>query len=157
MNTPGRCARASTRAASKLKTDWEHLQRPGLSPDFTLAKQYEGMYRAYERSDWKPTVGGGCHHAGQLACCWPTLAASRRPSPARTTISCPVKTVEKQLIVINNSRETVTSDCDWSLELGKGAASSAGRKRVTVPTGQQEQHSLSGSNCRWRSGRGRTI
>ena len=51
----------------------------------------------------------------------------------------PGETVEKQLIVINNSRETVTCECDWSLELGPGAPGSADRKSVSVATGQQER------------------
>ncbi len=54
--------------------------------------------------------------------CWPTSAASRRPSPARTTTSRPGETVEKQLIVINNSRQTVTCDCRWSLGLPQAVA-----------------------------------
>ena len=41
--------------------------------------------------------------------------------------SSPGETVEKQLIVINNSRQTVACDCDWSLDLpsphGQQAAS----------------------------------
>ncbi len=35
----------------ELKTDWEHLQRPGFSPDY-LEDRYERMDLAYERADW---------------------------------------------------------------------------------------------------------
>src|SRR5262249_49564236 len=52
----------------------------------------------------------------------------------------PGETVEKQLIVINNSRETVKGDCDWSLSI---PGASTGRKQVTVAPGQQEHVPLS--------------
>src|SRR5439155_18833756 len=48
----------------------------------------------------------------------------------------PGETVEKQLIVINNSRETVTCECTWSLGLPRPAA---GGKKVSVRTGEQER------------------
>ena len=56
----------------------------------------------------------------------------------------PGQTVEKQLIVINNSRETVTCDCHWSLRLPNALT---GSKAITLPTGQQERIPLS-SSCR---------
>ena len=37
--------------------DWEHLQRPGLSPDY-LEDRFEQMDMAFERSDWAPTAAG---------------------------------------------------------------------------------------------------
>ncbi len=48
----------------------------------------------------------------------------------------PGETVEKQLIVINNSRETVTADCQWSLDLPRPVS---GKHTVAVPTGEQER------------------
>ncbi len=48
----------------------------------------------------------------------------------------PGQTVAKQLIVINNSRETVTCDCQWSLGLPNALT---GAKAITLPTGQQER------------------
>ena len=48
----------------------------------------------------------------------------------------PGQTVAKQLIVINNSRETVTCDCNWSLGLPRALT---GTKAFTLPTGQQER------------------
>ena len=97
---------------------------------------------AFEPSDWIPTADG-------LA-----LIRNNRPllaylagKPARFTSKDhnfqPGETVVKQLIILNNSRETVTCDCEWSLELAM--RSRAGRpndrrsKEVTVTTGQQER------------------
>ena len=48
----------------------------------------------------------------------------------------PGQTVAKQLIVINNSRETVTCDCNWSFGLPYALT---GTKAITLPTGQQER------------------
>ena len=48
----------------------------------------------------------------------------------------PGETVEKQLIVINNSRETVSCDCEWSLGLPQPVA---GSKKLSVRTGEQER------------------
>ena len=48
----------------------------------------------------------------------------------------PGETVEKQLIVINNSRATVTAECQWSFGLPRAMT---GSKTVTIPTGEQER------------------
>ncbi len=47
----------------------------------------------------------------------------------------PDETVEKQIIVINNSRESVTAQCVWSFGLPRAAT---GSKQVTVAPGEQE-------------------
>jgi len=48
----------------------------------------------------------------------------------------PGETVEKQIVIINNSRRTVTCECEWSFGLPVPVG---GRRRATVPTGQQER------------------
>ncbi|NLW51426.1 MAG: hypothetical protein GXY85_11395 [Candidatus Brocadiaceae bacterium] len=50
------------------------------------------------------------------------------------------ETVEKQLIVLNNSRETVTAECEWTFALPSPVR---GRRTVTLPTGEQERIPLS--------------
>jgi len=52
----------------------------------------------------------------------------------------PGETVEKQLIVINNSRETVTAECRWYLAMPRPIS---GTQTVTLPTGEQERIPLS--------------
>jgi hypothetical protein len=117
--------------------DWENLQRPGLSPDY-VEQRYERVDLAFEHSDWVPTV------AAQA------LIRNNRPllgyiggKPGAFTSKdhdfLPGETVEKQLIVINNCRETITCDCRWSLGLPRPVD---GRKTVTVPTGQQDRIAL---------------
>jgi hypothetical protein len=51
----------------------------------------------------------------------------------------PGETVEKQLIIINNSRVTVTADCAWSFVLPDAVN---GTRTITLPTGQQERMPL---------------
>jgi hypothetical protein len=122
------------RSRKQFQVDWENLQRPGFSPDY-LEQRYERMDLAFERSDWIATA------AAQA------LIRNNRPllayiggKPARFTSKdhnfYPGETVEKQLIVINNSRETVKCQCEWSFGLPQAVA---GKKEVTVPTGQQER------------------
>jgi hypothetical protein len=123
-----------TKRRKDLPVDWDELQRPGFSPDF-VDTVYERFDLAYERTDWLPTADGAA------------LIRNNRPllayiagSPAHFTSKDhnfgPGETVEKQLIVINNSRQTVTGDCKWSLNLPEPIT---GRMRVTVATGQQER------------------
>ena len=111
--------------------DWDRLQRPGFSPDY-VDQRYERMDTAFERSDWIPTADGQA------------LIRNNRPllayiggKPSRFTSKDhnfrPGEMVEKQIIVLNNSREAVECDCAWQLGPFRG------HKQVRVPTGQQER------------------
>jgi len=122
------------RSRKDLKVDWDNLQRPGFSPDY-IEQRYERMDLAYEPSDWVAT------EAAQA------LIRNNRPllayiagKPAHFTGKDhnfrPGETVEKQIIVINNSRETVTCACEWSFRLPQALT---GGKTVTVAVGQQER------------------
>jgi beta-galactosidase len=51
----------------------------------------------------------------------------------------PGETVEKQLIVINNSREIVTAELEWSLGLPQPIA---GKSKVSIKTGDQTRETL---------------
>jgi hypothetical protein len=123
----------------ELKVDWENLQRPGFSPDY-LEQRYERMDLAYERSDWVPTAS-----AQALIRNNQPLLAYIGGKPARFTSKdhnfLPGETVEKQLIIINNSRQTVSCECAWSLALRPNNLPQAvvGNRKGTVQTGQQER------------------
>jgi hypothetical protein len=121
------------RRRREFKVDWADLQKPGFSPDYAPWRQGQ-MATDLERSDWVPTA------AGQA------LLRNNRPllahiggRPGRFTskdhIFLPGERVEKQLIVINNSRATVSCACEWRLALSRPAA---GRTKVSVPTGARE-------------------
>jgi hypothetical protein len=116
----------------EFKADWDHLQKPGFSPDYTERAQGT-MATDYEASDWAPTVAAEALYRNNR----PLLAYLGGKTGDFTSKEhnfFPGETVEKQLIVINNSRQTATGECEWSLTL---PAPSAGSKKVSVPTGDQ--------------------
>ena len=116
----------------RFKVDWDHLQRPGFSPDY-IEDRYERMDLAFERSDWVPTPAA----RALIRCNRPLLAYIAGKPGAFTSKDhnfYPGETVEKQLIVINNSRRTVTCRCRWSLALPQPLA---GSNEITVATGRQ--------------------
>ncbi len=119
-------------ARVELPVDWDNLQQPGFSPDF-IEERYERFDTAYEVADWIPTKS-----AEALIRNNQPLLAYIAGKPARFTSRDhtfhPGETVEKQIIVINNSRERVTCDCAWRLGL---PAAVTGREQVSIETGQQ--------------------
>jgi len=55
------------------------------------------------------------------------------------------ETVDKQAIVVNNSRLTIACDCKWSLALDEsadGGRSITGSRRIELPTGEQARVAL---------------
>jgi hypothetical protein len=122
------------RRRKELRVDWENLQKPGFSPDYVQPRQ-GWMSVDGERSDWVPTAAAQALLRNNRA-----LLAYVGGKPGNFTskdhIFLPGETVEKQLIVINNCRETVSCECEWSLDLPRPAA---GRKKVSIRTGDQER------------------
>ncbi len=120
------------RGHASLPVDWENLQRPGLSPDF-IDQRVERIDTAYELADWIPTaVGKAVLRNNQPVLAYIAGKASAFTSKDHNFRAA--ETVEKQLIVINNSRRTLTFACDWSFAL---PAAQVGESKVTVETGQQ--------------------
>ena len=116
------------------KVDWENLQRPGFSPDYDERRD-ELMELAYERSDWVATPAAQALLRNNM----PLLAYIGGRAAAVTSKDhnfLPGETVGKQLVVINNSRETITCDCEWSFGLPSAVT---GSKTIGLPTGQQER------------------
>ena len=115
-----------------LPTDWENLQRPGFSPDY-LEDRYERMDLAYERGDWVATPAAEAMLRNNL----PVLACIGGKSGCFTSKDhnfLPGETLEKQIVVINNSREEAAANCAWALNLPTPAT---GSEHVTVATGDQ--------------------
>ena len=75
------------KSRKELKVDWENLQRPGLQPRLhrRAVRAHGPGLRAVGLDRRRPTGRPSC---ATTCRCWPTSAASRRPSPARTTTSC---------------------------------------------------------------------
>ncbi len=126
-----------------LKVDWDDLQKPGFSADFVMGS-YEGRPRwdlCYQPSDWIPNLVGKAllrYNRPLLA----YIAGKAARFTSRDHNFNAGETVEKQVIVINNSRRTVVCECAWSLELPKPLQGAA---RVVVDTGEQERVPV-----RWR-------
>ena len=122
------------RSRKLFKVDWENLQRPGFSPDYTQRQNWQ-MSQDFERSDWIPTAAAQALLRNNM----PLLAyVGGKPGSftSKDHTFRPGETVEKQLIVVNNSRETVACECEWSLALPRSAVN---RKKVSVKTGDQER------------------
>ena len=101
------------RSRKEFKVDWDNLQRPGFSPDY-IDQRFERMDMAYERSDWIATPAAQALIRNNR----PLLAYIAGKPDAFTSKDhnfLPGETVEKQMIVINNSRETVTCELAWSV------------------------------------------
>jgi hypothetical protein len=115
-----------------LTVDWENLQRPGFSPDF-IEKRYEIMDQAYERKDWMPTAAADALFRNNMP-----LLAYIGGKPERFTSQDhnfrAGEIFEKQIIIINNARETVAAACRWRLDLPHAVA---GAKTVQIKTGEQ--------------------
>ncbi len=121
-------------ARRDFPVDWDDLQRPGFSPDF-IERRYERIDTAYRVEDWIATKTAEAfirHNQPLLA----YIAWGPERFTSRDHDFHPGETVEKQIIVINNSRETVTCDCSWSLGLPQAVS---GGEQVRVETGQQER------------------
>src|SRR5712692_418504 len=96
------------------------------------------MSQDFERSDWVATPAAQAvirDNQPLLA----YLAGESERFTSKAHNFHPGETVEKQLIVINNSRQTVTADCKWSLNLPRPDAGSA---KLTIATGEQQRTRL---------------
>lgn len=116
----------------ELPVDWDNLQRPGFSPDY-LQERYERMDLAYERSDWIPTVAAEAlakNNRPLLA--W--IAGKPDAFTSKDHIYLPGEQLQKQIIVINDSRELVRCNCLWTLSLPTPIT---GSTNLSVQPGQQ--------------------
>ncbi len=113
--------------------DWENLQKPGFSPDY-IGRRYERFDMAYERNDWIPTAAAqALIRNNQPLLAYFAGKASRFTSKDHNFR--PGDIVEKQIIIINNSRETVTCKCSWTLDLPNRIH---GKQQIQIKTGQKE-------------------
>ncbi len=120
------------KSRQELSVNWQDLQRPGFSPDY-IDERYETMDLAYKRSDWIATVAAQTliRYNGPLL---GYIAGKPAAFTSKDHNFRAGDTVEKQLIVINNSRETVQCECEWTLRLPEEIS---GSKTVNLATGQQ--------------------
>lgn len=118
----------------ELNVYWANLQRPGFSPDYE-GERYERMDLAYKLSDWIPTPAAEALIRNNR----PLLAWIAGKPDAFTSKDHDFRAgemVEKQLIIINNSRKVVDCNCEWKFDLPRPQT---GKTRVTVAAGDQKR------------------
>ncbi len=106
------------RRRKELKMDWDNLQRPGFSAGLPCQPRQGWMSADGERADWVPTAAAQAllrNNQALLA----YIAGRSGNFTSKDHTFLPGETVEKQLIIINNSRETVACECEWSLGLAR--------------------------------------
>ena len=114
-----------------LEVDWSRLQTPGFSPDF-IDRQYERIDTAYEHADWIPTEAGEAllrNNQPLLA----YIAGNRNHFTSKNHNYVAGQTIDKQIVIINNSRKTIRADCVWSLRLPDPIT---GNKTIIAKTGE---------------------
>jgi hypothetical protein len=120
------------RTRSELNVDWDTLQRPGFSPDY-IDRTYARMDLAYETSDWIASSTAQALYRNNRP-----LLAFIGGKPARFTskdhLFNPGETVEKQLIIINNARRSVTAEGQWAVNVQPVAT---GHAKETIEAGHQ--------------------
>jgi beta-galactosidase len=118
----------------EFKLDLDNLQQPGFSPDY-IEQLYERMDLAYKSTDWIPTAGAKALIRNNR----PLLAYIGGKPDSFTSKDhnfLAGETIEKQIIVINNSRLPMSCECSWSLDLSE---SIVGHSRISIETGQQKR------------------
>ena len=118
----------------RLEVDWEKLQRPGPSPAYVDEEEARQLLK-YRPADYTPTAVAQALYRNYM----PLLAYIGGKPAAFTSKDhnfVAGETVEKQLILVNNSRIEVTADCEWTFETPKAIRGTA---TVTVAAGDQKR------------------
>jgi hypothetical protein len=118
----------------RLEIDWDRLQRPGARPAYLREDEARDRL-AFRRTDAEPTAAAQALYRNNL----PRLAYLAGKPGAFTSKdhnTLAGATLEKQLVVINNSRRGESVECEWRLALPRPAA---GATKLTLPTGEQKR------------------
>lgn len=122
------------RGRKELKVEGDALQRPGFSADFVPRRSWPTDVD-YDPADWVPTAAGEAllrNNRPLLA----FIAGKPERFTSKDHLFLPGETVEKQVIVINNSREAVTCEVEWRFNLPQPVE---GRRKIDVAPGRQER------------------
>lgn len=123
------------KSRKELPVDWENLQRPGFSPDF-IDQRYERIDMAYALEDWVPSPAAEAllrNNKPLLA----FIGGEVTHFTSKDHIYAPGETVEKQIVVINNSRQPVRCDVTWTTD--GPTTPLAGNLQFALETGQQRR------------------
>jgi beta-galactosidase len=116
-----------------LAIDWDNLQRPGPRAAYVDEAQAREQL-AFHSADYQPTLAAQALYRNNM----PLLGYIAGKAAAFTSKDhnfLPGETVEKQLVIINNSRLPVTCDAQWT----RGDSRVTGHTKVTLPTGEQQR------------------
>ncbi len=129
-----RCVKPPAERRKPLPTDWDHLQRPGLSPDYMdwssnwlSAFDYEGRFEL-------SSVGQAFRKYNQDLLAY--IAGPERRFTARDHNFAPGERVEKQIVCINDLSQSVTATYTWTARLD-GRRLDGGQGKLKVPAGGQ--------------------
>jgi hypothetical protein len=114
--------------------NWDNLQKPGFSIDY-IHRQNHQFVTDFKADDWVPTEAAKALMRNNM----PLLAFIGGKESAVTSKDhnyLAGETIEKQLIVINNSREPTTIVANWVINL---PPVSSGDAKRTIQTGNQER------------------
>lgn len=112
--------------------DWDNLQKPGYSPDY-IEDRYQRFDLSFEKEDWIPNAAGKA------------LIDNNQPllvyiggKPNKFTGKAhnfyPGESVEKQIIIINNSRQMVKCQYSWKLDIPNPLH---GNGEIAIEAGEQ--------------------
>jgi len=121
-----------------FEVDWDKLQQPGPRPVYVQEEQARARL-AFRPPAYEPTSAAQALYRNNM----PLLAFLGGKPAAFTTRDhnfLPGEKIEKQLILISNTRTAVTADCAWSFGLPQAVAGSV---KVRVPPGSQTRIPLS--------------
>jgi hypothetical protein len=119
-----------------FKVDWDKLQKPGFSADYTQRQSWQ-FVTDFDADDWVPTAAAQALMRNNR----PFLAYIAGKSGAVTSRDHnyrPGDVVEKQLIIINNSRENVRGQYSYSLHLDQQGAGDS-KSNILIETGEQQR------------------
>jgi beta-galactosidase/beta-glucuronidase len=120
------------KSRKNLEVDWDNLQKPGFSPDY-IEGRYERFDLSFERSDWTPNDAGKALIRNNQ----PLLAYIGGKSAKFTSKNHNFfagETVEKQIVIINNLRQSTICNCSWKLSIPQALE---GNEKVIIQTGEQ--------------------
>lgn len=126
---------ARERPRKELRVDFDRQQYPGFVADFVQPRQGQYSLDLESNTDWMPLQSG----AAVIANNQPILAYIGGKGERFTSKDhnyFPGETVEKQLIIINDSRVTAPCECEWTLNLPQKVI---GTQKIEVPTGDQRR------------------
>ncbi len=121
----------------ELPADWDNLQRPGYTPDFYSPRTSDSWPYSLgtKMEDWVPNVRGAAFRRySQPLLAY--IAGGPEHFTGRAHNYLAGQAVEKQIIVINDSRRPVECACEWSANLPNGPS---GLSTVRVEPGENER------------------